>query len=150
MCTLFAFCTSATHAYSSECVWALQQAFQECIIYVIQLNFKQDITYICYSPSPSFFCRSGSGWLKRLCLQMHVDLRSDSGMELLKLGDELEVIVLNVGLPVNGRPYSARVGGHGYVHVCMWHMVCTCEWHMVCTCTWELRKHLYYMYMNVW
>ena len=42
----------------------------------------------------------------------HVDSRSDSGIELLKLGDELEVIVLNVGLPVNGRPYSARVGGH--------------------------------------
>ena len=57
----------------------------------------------------------------------HVDLRSDSGMELLKLGDELEVIVLNVGLPVNGRPYSARVGGHGYVHVCVTQCV-YCKW----------------------
>ena len=64
----------------------------------------------------------------------HVDLRSDSGMELLKLGDELEVIVLNVGLPVNGRPYSARVGGHGYVHVC--DTMCV---HV----NGELRKHLY-------
>ena len=35
---------------------------------------------------------------------MYADSRSDSGMELLKLGEELEVIVLNVGLPVNGRP----------------------------------------------
>ena len=30
---------------------------------------------------------------------------SDSGTELVILGDELEVIVLRVGLPVNGRPY---------------------------------------------
>ena len=64
----------------------------------------------------------------------HVDLRSDSGMELLKLGDELEVIVLNVGLPVNGRPYSARVDGHGYVHVC--DTMCV---HV----NGELQKHLY-------
>ena len=38
------------------------------------------------------------------------DSRSDSGMELLRLGDELEVIVLRVGLPANGRPYSAGGG----------------------------------------
>ena len=34
------------------------------------------------------------------------DVRSDSGMELVRLGEELEVIVLRVGLPVNGRPYA--------------------------------------------
>ena len=33
-------------------------------------------------------------------------LRSDSGMEDEREGDEFEVIVLSVGLPVNGRPYS--------------------------------------------
>lgn len=32
--------------------------------------------------------------------------RSDSGMDEARDGDELEVIVLSVGLPVNGRPYS--------------------------------------------
>ena len=30
---------------------------------------------------------------------------SDSGMELVKLGDELDAIVLRVGLPANCRPY---------------------------------------------
>ena len=30
--------------------------------------------------------------------------RSDSGTELATLGEEFEVIVLSVGLPVNGRP----------------------------------------------
>ena len=30
---------------------------------------------------------------------------SDSGMELEKLGEELDVIVLRVGLPANCRPY---------------------------------------------
>ena len=34
------------------------------------------------------------------------NVRSDSGMELVRLGEELEVIVLSVGLPVNGRPYA--------------------------------------------
>ena len=33
--------------------------------------------------------------------------RSDSGIEEEREGEELEVIVLNVGLPVKGRPYSA-------------------------------------------
>ena len=45
---------------------------------------------------------------------MHVwecDIRSDSGMELVRLGEELEVMVLSVGLPVNGRPYSPSEGG---------------------------------------
>ena len=30
--------------------------------------------------------------------------RSDSGTELVTLGEEFEVMVLRVGLPVNGRP----------------------------------------------
>ena len=35
------------------------------------------------------------------------NIRSDSGTELVILGDEFDVMVLRVGLPVNGRaPYA--------------------------------------------
>lgn len=50
------------------------------------------------------------GWLFQDTIALCADSRSDSGMELLRLGDELEVIVLRVGLPANGRPYSAGGG----------------------------------------
>ena len=34
-------------------------------------------------------------------VQCTIYVRSDSGMELFRLGEELEVIVLSVGLPAN-------------------------------------------------
>ena len=53
-------------------------------------------------------------------MALWIDSRSDSGMELLRLGDELEVIVLRVGLPANGRPYSAGGGCKVYnMNVCI-------------------------------
>ena len=36
--------------------------------------------------------------------------RSDSGIEEAKEGEEFDVIVLSVGLPVKGRPYSPAEG----------------------------------------
>lgn len=52
---------------------------------------------------------------RSLGMRVGNNIRSDSGTELVILGDEFEVIVLRVGLPVNGRaPYAkSPVGGRG-------------------------------------
>ena len=42
------------------------------------------------------------------CTHVESILLSDSGMELTRLGEDTEVIVLSVGLPVNGRLYSNK------------------------------------------